>query len=78
MSQARTISTLMLCREHQLVTQTTDVDLIDNTTAFAKQTTEILLATTRKLQEIQEEEQKADDILHQVEEHCHCMQGWPV
>ena len=31
-----------------------DVDLIDNTTAFAKQTIEILPAITHKLQEIQE------------------------
>lgn len=43
-----------------------DVDLIDNTTAFA---------TTHKLQEIRQA-QKADDVLHQVREHC--IQGWPV
>ena len=43
-----------------------DVDLIDNTTAFA---------TTHKLQEIRQA-QKADNVLHQVREHC--IQGWPV
>ena len=52
-----------------------DVDLIDNTTAFAKQTIEILPATTHKLQEIRKA-QKADDVLHQAREHC--IQGWPV
>ena len=52
-----------------------DVDLINNTTAFPKQTIEILPATTHKLREIREA-QKADEVLHQVREYC--IQGWPV
>lgn len=52
-----------------------DSDLINNVAAFAKQTSEILPATTRKLQEICEV-QEADDILLQVREDC--TWGWPV
>ena len=51
-----------------------DLDLINEATKFAKQSIDIIPASTNKLQEIREE-QKADDITLQVREYC--IKGWP-
>ena len=51
-----------------------DLDLINEATQFAKQSIDIIPASTNKLQEIREE-QKADDITLQVREYC--INGWP-
>ena len=45
-----------------------DIELLCETTAIAKQSTDILPATTMRLQEISEA-QKADDVVQQVREY---------
>ena len=51
-----------------------DLDLINEATKFAKQSIDIISASTNKLQEIREE-QKADDITLQVRESTALMVG---
>ena len=50
-----------------------DIELLCETTAIAKQSIDILPATTMRLQEISEA-QKSDDVVQQVREYTKC--GW--